>query len=60
MTYKELDKVLDIVEGSKSVYRRGNDLLFLDFINNDKLDEIQNSEVDTIQVNYDGIIIILK
>ena len=60
MTYRELDKVLDIVEGSKSVYRRGNDLLFLDFINNDKLDEIQNSEVDTIQVNYDGIIIILK
>ena len=60
MTYKELDKVLDIVEGSKSVYRRGNDLLFLDFINNDKLDEIQNSEVDMIQVDYDGIRIILK
>lgn len=60
MTYRELDKVLDIVEGSKSVCRRGNDLLFLDFINNDKLDEIQNSEVDTIQVDYDGITIILK
>ena len=59
MTYKELNAVLDS-NLFVSVCRRGNDLLFLDFINNDKLDEIQNSEVDMIQVDYDGIRIILK
>lgn len=59
MKYKELDAVLD-TNLFVSVCRRTDDLFFLDFINNDKLDEIQNSEVDMIQVDYDGITIILK
>lgn len=59
MTYKELDAVLD-TNLFVSVCRRTDDLRFLDFINNDRLDEIQNSEVDMIQVDYDGVRIILK
>lgn len=59
MKYKELDAVLD-TNLFVSVCKRRDDSLLLDFINNDKLDEIQNSEVDMIQVDYDGIRIILK
>lgn len=60
MKYKELDAVLDSNLFVSVCRRIPNDLFFLDFINNDKLDEIQNSEVDMIQVDYDGVRIILK
>lgn len=59
MTYKELDAVLD-TNLFVSVCKRRDDSLLLDFINDDKLDEIQNSEIDMIQVDYDGITIILE
>lgn len=60
MTYKELDAVLDTNLFVSVCRRIPDDLFFLDFVDNDKLDEIQNSEVDMIQVDYDGIRIILK
>lgn len=60
MTYKELDAVLDTNLFISVCRRIPDDLFFLDFVDNDKLDEIQNSEIDMIQVDYDGITIILK
>lgn len=56
MTYKELDKVLDINEITTFLYKDGEDV---DNINITR-EELLNSEVKRVSVYFDGIFIYLK
>lgn len=56
MTYRELDKVLDICEGTTYLYKDGED------VNNINInrEELLNSEVESIRIYSDDIYIYLK
>ena len=56
MTYKELDKVLDINEITTYLYKDGED------INDNSItrEELLNSEVESIRIYSDDIYIYLK
>ena len=56
MTYRELDKVLDICEGTVHFYKDGEDI---DNININR-EELLNSEVERVSVYFDNIFIYLK
>ena len=56
MTYRELDKVLDICEGTVHFYKDGEDI----DDNSITREELLNSEVERVSVYFDGIYIYLK
>ena len=56
MTYRELDKVLDIVEGTTYLYKDGEDI----DDNSITREELLNSEVESIRIYSDDIYIYLK
>ena len=56
MTYRELDKVLDINEITTYLYKDGEDI---DNININR-EELLNSEVESVRVYSDDIYIYLK
>lgn len=56
MTYRELDKVLDICEGTVYYYKDGEDI----DDNSITREELLNSEVERVGVYFDNIFIYLK
>lgn len=56
MTYRELDKVLDINEITTYLYKDGEDI----DDNSITSEELLNSEVERVSVYFDGIYIYLK
>lgn len=56
MTYRELDKVLDICEGTVHFYKDGEDINDISITR----EELLNSEVERVSVYFDSIYIYLK
>lgn len=56
MTYRELDKALDICEGTVYFYKDGEDI----DDNSITREELLNSEVESVRVYSDDIYIYLK
>lgn len=56
MTYRELDKVLDICEGTVYFYKDGEDI----DDNSITREELLNSEVERVSIYSDDIYIYLK
>lgn len=56
MTYRELDKVLDICEGTVHFYKDGEDIDNISITR----EELLNSEVESIRIYSDDIYIYLK
>lgn len=54
MTYRELIEKLDVDESRISVRKSG------EYIDDTTCDEILNSEVDVIEIDYDLLVIYLK
>lgn len=56
MTYRELDKVLDICEGTTYLYKDGKDIDDISITH----EELLNSEVESVRIYSDYTYIYLK